>query len=334
MSTPLTIMIDWLEFTVKNVELEILITEVLKLPIDDFTELPKGRFGYSTQLRWVGGDLVILYNTFIDDEGESVETVADPMGIHVLITGKGCRFYEAVTSLTSLIKKLDEMKIINKVTRIDLALDDVEGEFISYERVQAAVINGDFTSRWSQWREVTERLTKDNSYTGRTLYLGSPSSELFCRVYDKTLERRSNDPNADIPEHWTRLEAVYHKERANQLAKHIRGGSDVGQLLRQTLNQYVRFLVHQEDDTNKARWESVDWWDHLIGQVGTLQLTVKKASKSIEEMEGWVAQQIGPSLATLMKAHGGEMKWFVNVLYAGEVRMKQKHRDAIAQYAG
>lgn len=330
MSTPLTVMIDWLEFTVKNVELEALITEVLHLPVTDFTELETGRYGYNAQLKWAGGDLAILYNEFMNDDDETVEAVADPMGIHVVVTGKGCRFYEAVNPLPELIIRLADLELIHKVTRLDLALDDLDSQFISYDRFQAAAIAGDFTSRWNKWRETIERRTSDNGYVGRTMYFGSPTSELFCRVYDKTLEQQASEH--DVPAHWTRLELVYRKERANQLATKMRETQDVGLLLRKTLNHYMRFLSHDTHDVNKARWQTADWWDALIGAVGTLQLTTEASTKTIEEIETWVVKQIGPTLATLMKAHSGELKWFINALYAGEGRMKQKHWDAIAQF--
>ena len=46
----LAVTIDWLEFTVLQAQLP-LVLDTLGLDWDDFTQLPKGRFGYHTQYK-------------------------------------------------------------------------------------------------------------------------------------------------------------------------------------------------------------------------------------------------------------------------------------------
>ncbi|WP_250638314.1 replication initiation factor domain-containing protein [Lactobacillus johnsonii] len=104
-------------------------------------------------------------------------------------------------------------------------------------------MKGHFTSRWSKWDEVTSRQTSTNAFLGRTMYFGSQASDLFCRVYDKTLERKINSDQKDIPEKWTRLEMVYRKDRAKKLVDHmINGHKSPGYVLRGSLKQYLRLF--------------------------------------------------------------------------------------------
>lgn len=330
---PLTAIIDWLEFTIKTVDLDTFVTQLLKIPKNEFNELNRGQYGYTNQLKWNGGNVSILYNAYTDDTGNVTEAVGHPMGIHVVMSGTGCRFYEKIAELGTLLYVLMGSGFEHKVTRIDLALDDTNGQFISFDQIHGATLAGDFTTRWNKWREVCERQSSDNTFTGRTMYFGSPSSELFCRIYDKTLERQAKgSDDQKVPDTWTRLELIYRKERANKLVQHILRSRDVGTLILETLNQYIRFLKRKDGDSNKSRWPTADWWDALIGQVGKLRLTTKTATKTIEEMERWLTQQMGPSLMAVMKAHEGDLHWFVNLLRSGEGRLKRKHLDAIDQY--
>ena len=46
----LSVIIDWLEFTVLKCQLDT-VMEILELKIEDFSPLSKGRFGYHHQLK-------------------------------------------------------------------------------------------------------------------------------------------------------------------------------------------------------------------------------------------------------------------------------------------
>ena len=105
----------------------------------------------------------------------------------------------------------------------------------------------------------------------------------------------------------------------------------VGEAIRATLNQYLRFLTPSAD-TNKSRWPTAPWWERFLADVGKLVLTSRKETKSIEEMADWVNRQIGPTIAAIMKAKEGEMDWLVRIINGGVGRLSQRHLDAIFQY--
>mgnify|MGYP005807120595 FL=1 len=49
-------------------------------------------------------------------------------------------------------------------------------------------------------------------------------------------------------------------------------------------------------------------------------------------MTDWVDQQIAPTIAAIIKAHGGDLAWLRSILVTGSKRLSQRHKDAIAQY--
>lgn len=216
----LSVIIDWLEFTVLKCQLDT-VMEILELKIEDFSPLSKGRFGYHHQLKWNDGNVFIMF-TSINDRVDADAKINEKSGIHVMITGQGCRQFSTSHNLNELIIALSARDHVN-FTRIDLAIDDYESHIINFTCIHDHALRGHFTSRWSKWDEVNSRQTSSNEYLGRTMYFGSQQSDLFCRIYDKTLERKAN-ADEDIDTEWTRLELVYRKERASMLVKYLVDG--------------------------------------------------------------------------------------------------------------
>lgn len=328
-NTALTVSIDWLEFTILNSQLHE-VMKTMELKWDDFSKLSKGKFGYNNQIKWSDGSIFIMFTAKDEDVNES--TLINPKsGVHVMITGKGCRQYSVNHDLISLIKRLYSLPRVN-FSRIDLAIDDFESKIINYDRIHEAAINGHFTSRWSKWDEINSRQTSDNHFLGRTMYFGSQVSEIFCRIYDKTLERKAKSDETEIPKNWTRLEMVYRKERATKLVDFlINKNMPIGYVLRGTLKHYLRFIL-PSTDRNKARWRTTAWWEELLSSVDRLQLTVKKEARTIDDMTAWIDQQISPTLSAILKAQEGDLGWLRSILAKGSKRLTQKHKDAINQY--
>ena len=122
------------------------------------------------------------------------------------------------------------------------------------------------------------------------MYFGSQTSDIFCRIYDKALEqkRKAKEKDKEIPEKWTRLEIVYRKERAKMLALHMIECSNVGLVIRRTLQQYIRFVQRPKNskDSNKSRWKTAKWWERLLENVEPLKLTVKRQDKTVDQKTG------------------------------------------------
>ena len=331
MEKTLSVIIDWLEFTVMDTTLKSAI-ELLNLNFENFALLSKGRFGYHNQLKWVDGSIFIMFTTTEKKITENSKIKAET-GVHVMITGQGCRHYSANNNLIELIGRLFILDHVN-FSRIDLAIDDYQSKIINYERINKAALAGNFTSRWSKWDEINSRQTSTGDFLGRTMYFGSQASDLFCRIYDKSLERKANSeqPFEKIPQKWTRLELVYRKDRAKKLVEHIiKGDKSLGHVLRGTLRQYLRFVL-PTTDRNKARWPTAKWWEILLDNVDKLKLTIDKESKSIEQMSAWVDRQVAPTMAAILTALDGDMSWLRKTIVNGTNRLTQKHMDAVNLY--
>lgn len=329
----LEVIIDWLEFTVMDTTLKDVIDRILNLSFSEFSPLEKGRFGYQDQLKWKNGHVYVMFTAIGNEIDEDIR-VKKEIGIHVMITGQGCKQYSLNNSLETLLRLLTEQDKVN-FSRVDLAIDDYQSNIINYDKIHKSAIKGHFTSRWSKWDEVNSRQSSTGEFLGRTMYFGSQNSDLFCRIYDKSLERKANsDEIENIPNKWTRLELVYRKDRAKKLVEYvIKDEKALGHVLRGTLRRYLRFLI-PSTDRNKSRWATAKWWDTLLANVEELQLTIKKEKKSIEDMAAWVDKQISPTIAAIMKAQEGDMGWLRKIIVKGSSRLTQKHLDAISTYQG
>lgn len=333
--------IDWIEFTILGIRLEEALAEVLQLPLAEFSPLSKGRFGYQKQLKWSDGNVFIMYNEPEEvppdnDDDESKKGDTDRMGVHVMISGAGCRQYEVRQPLKKLLLFLTILDERVNFSRIDLAIDDHLDQVINFEQIHSAAIARYFTSRWSKWDELNSRKSATGEFLGRTMYFGSQASDIFCRIYDKALERKANSdqPTDNLPDRWTRLEIIYKKDRAKQLVYYIVDRrTPVGTAVRGTLNQYIRFITPPPNpDKNKSRWPTAEWWSQLLDGVDKLQLTIEREQRSIDDMRDWLEQQIAPTLAAILTAKEGELDWLHEIIGKGAQRLSQRHRDAIAQY--
>ena len=325
----LTAKFDWLEVTIKHQSPKSIIENVLNLRPSEFNALKNGRFGYNHQIKWENGNFFLLYNR---TEGHYVD---DEMGVHLILTGSGCDSFAANVPLRDLI-----MLVIGgtdyQFTRIDLAIDDKQEQLLWMNRIQRYVGHNFFTSRWANRLEVTKFQNSDNHGIGKTIYFGSKRSTLYCRFYDKALEQRQKYKNdrkrlAKLPEDWTRMEIVFKKSRANLLAEHLVRDDRIGKAVREVMNNYLRFL-RPGTDTHRHRWATAAWWHEFIGEVGKLKLTEHPADRTIEQMSSWLDRQISPTLNIVMKAHEGDLTWFIKMIRRADSRLKRRQLDALSQY--
>ena len=82
-NTSLASLIDWCAFTLKDSDSLEKVLSVIGIPYQDFIEMPKGGLGYKRQLR--NGNIAIF------------EDGAEGMGIHIEMSGKGCREFDSFT---------------------------------------------------------------------------------------------------------------------------------------------------------------------------------------------------------------------------------------------
>lgn len=302
-----TIILDWLQFTVHNISYTDTIITLLHLEVNDFIEVEKGKMGYKSQV--FCNNISILY-----DGTES-------MGVHVVISGKGCRFYENSKSLLDLIKRVDSFG--GNVTRIDIAMDDKTGDYIPFRKMLADIKRANIISKWKTNTEIVKRDNKTAEVLGRTITVGSRTSNTYLRIYDKALEQR-------VEGIWYRIE-IEIKGKSAQIVQKTLSTENVGSLFVKLLNNYIRFLKRNKDDSNKSRWETQDYWTHLLNTSEKISLSVVGEETSIEKIKSWIEKQVAPSLAVLAINDGGSYDYLLKQITLGSYRLKPKHLKLLNQ---
>lgn len=310
--------IDWVQATFKIVQPDQLISEVLGLKIDDFQE-SNGQFGYQNCKRL--DNISIFYGG------------SPGMGIHLQMTGQGCRLYEALTkyknpwaSIFGVFLRLDA-----SFSRLDVAIDDFDGYF-KIKQIVRKIKAGELVSKFKKARSLESIEIKTGESKGMTVYYGSAKSRIQIRMYEKDFEREN--AGYDLEEGvtvWNRTEVQARNERAQKIAGIIANGNDVGDIVAGILKHYLRF-VSKGKDKNKARWNTAPFWERFLGDVDKLKLTEKAPDRTVQRMEQWLEKQVSPSLAVLMQAYDGDMERIYNMIKDGNTRLKDKDHEMIARF--
>lgn len=175
-----------------------------------FLEPRRGRFySWRVPLEDAAGNVVGL----VELGGTTTMRADGRLTARIELTGGGCRLYESSgdacdhaqrwSQLASLLGAADA-----RLSRIDIAADDFAGRYpISWALEQYEA--GRFDKRGQRPKA---RLIDDmGNRTGKTLYIGSRTSENQLRIYEKG--REQGDP--DSP--WMRFEGEFHHSNRREL---------------------------------------------------------------------------------------------------------------------
>jgi phage replication initiation protein len=119
------------------------------------------------------------------------------------ISGTGCQFLQP--SFSQLLYLLLTESKNARITRIDLAHDDFDGDVYTLDNVMDLYNAGKFTNgfRKPNISQVGNWANSEN-LNGRTIYVGSRSSGLYFRAYEKGLQLK----NPDL-KNWVRCEIEF-----------------------------------------------------------------------------------------------------------------------------
>lgn len=295
-----------MQFTVKEKSPIKVVSEILKMDLNLFEELPKGKLGYKKQIFF--NNITICYDGNED------------MGTHIILSGQGCRQFEVDESLLDLIKRINIIE--GKLTRIDLALDCRTGELIKFDNLLEDIIKGNIISKWKSSTEIIKR-NLDGETEGRTISLGSRSSNTFLRIYDKAMEQKVDGT-------WYRIELEIKKENARELQKII-NKDNTGQIMQGILKNYMRIVVQNNKDKNKSRWKTADYWENIINDVEKVKLARKGEEKSIEQVRNWIEKQVGASMAMVAIKDGGSIDFLTDIVSKSSKKLKAKHKKMLKE---
>lgn len=210
------VLIDWLSITTKELD-EYGVCSLLGMDAVPW-ELVKGARGYQDRLYF--GGISIHYNGRED------------MGVWLEMSGQGCRTFESVG--TGEFDRLFDFvrKGHGNITRLDVAYDDHTG-LLPLDDIVEDTLQGRFVSRSRFW-------DVNISSVGKSLYHGSPKSDIRIRIYDKAAERHCAEG-----EHWVRVELQLRDQRA---LRFISLDGDIGFNFAGVVCNYLRYVIPEETE--------------------------------------------------------------------------------------
>lgn len=326
--------IDWLSFTITDPNMTLHnVLDLFGLDRSDFHECDKGAMGYKRMILFGGSNIRVLF------EGN------DNMGVHFDVSGSAMgdfleiykRGISELTPWDTLAIDMDvqimshmmaRIQDHGHVTRLDLAIDDTGEAFYKLRELEAILLEGNYVSKFRTWRAVREHMMSGD-VIGDTIYLGSRSSSVMLRVYDKRLEQtaKGNAPVDPDAGDWVRWEFELKNERAEIAAQHIIDGKAVGELCVGILQNYFRVIV--QDDSNKSRCSMEEKWQRFIDGIGALRLFIRHEGKTLDDKKEWLLRQVAPTLTGVIIANYGDASFIFNHMETHAGRMKSDLRELV-----
>ena len=295
------VLIDWLSITTKSLN-EIEVTQLLGMDEVPW-ELVKGARGYHDRLYFSG--VSVHYNG------------RDDMGVWLEMSGQGCRTFETLGTgdyekLFRLVKSGH-----GNITRLDVAYDDHTG-VLPLDVVVEDTLQQRFVSRSRFW-------DVNISSDGKSLYHGSPKSDIRIRIYDKAAERHCEEGK-----HWVRLELQLRDTRA---LRFISLDGDLGFNLAGVVCNYLRYVVPMDTDTNRWRWPLADYWGELLSGATAIRLYEKPGMEyNIDHCERYVYKFAGNAIDALIRIYGPNV--FLDKLSHRNTRPNPKYDELVEQFKG
>lgn len=322
--------VDWVQVTFHVPPISAIIEQVIGLPIDLFKKRNKGLYFYN---RCYEFSYIKLYYSSDDKD----------MGIHLQLTGSGCREFEyhlkqMKKTWKDFFSKCLEFKA--NFTRIDVAIDD----FKTYMKVPALIKKAEKAECISRFRagsSINGFNLSDGKSKGATFYIGSKQSNLYCRFYEKNYEQAFKY-NRDVEEYglWNRYEIQMRKSYAENCSKVLSETDNISEIVKSILNNNIRFVSKPKDskDERKRRWPTYRPWELFIKDADKLNLSMRPSLKSIEDNIDWLTKQVATTLDTVLtaemmaKSEGllGDTDFLEMIL--AHSNFNDEHSDRIDQY--
>lgn len=288
---------------------------------DDAWDVLPGRYFYAKRLTQSHVD--VLY-----------AGIQPGMGIHVQVTGQGCRELEEFGRVKDWEEFLGEvMTRHGKVRRIDVAVDD-RAQLLDMQTIYDAWRRGDVTSRYQKMQPQMGKMAVgcgvDVDPEPETLYFGDPrNGESGIRIYNKQLEQIAK--GQENPGPWIRVELVAKADQADELIWKI---AALGWEAAATgaIRAKLDFKTPELTDSRKDRWRSAPWWDQLLGDATKVKLSRRGPDRTITDKIQFLLRQASRNLAIVNLAHDNNPATINYILLSGEERIKDSDRRLIAAY--
>lgn len=316
----LTAVIDWCQITIKDIPLETVIEEVLKIPSElmAVTEYQKGIAGH--ELVGVFDNIKVLKPT-----GK-----AQYNGFQILMSGSGCRNYENFLQINEetwfdFFERVCRYDV--NFPRIDLAIDDKKPYLnipVLIQRTKEGLLSSQLRSvDFHDSGELKEEIYQSK---GGSLYIGSSASNLRIVFYEKGYEQHRKY-GKELDMNWNRYELRFRQELAVNVVKELLKSQNVAEIAMEVMNDKVRFLEKPTDSrANRKRiYPTYQPWAEFMEEVGKVRLTMQPQKKSLQRVWEWLEQYVAPSLKLFSELGKVEKKDYIgNLIKNGKMNQIQK----------
>ena len=280
---------------------------------EDWFELPRGRNGYARAIQGPNGSHVDYAPI-----GES-----ERFDFHVTLSGKAC----GAVGHERMVKLLQYMERAGtKYTRIDIVIDDFDKVMTpaGLEEIIKVPKDGDdalgeWVSHASKWLGLEGGDMGCGDDTADTIYIGSPKSRNYLRVYDKEAESKGEIPAI-------RWELQCRGESAETLGPLLAQG-DWKIAIPQRFVSFIDFRAR--DKKHIGPRTRLGWWKKLVEDAERANMYEAKALKTLEDMADWAIKTAAPTIAAIYQGTGENMAEMINFINDGTNRMKPRQKDAV-----
>ena len=282
------ILFDWLEFTIRdNVNPLVLFTEYLQLSRFDIIKEEQGLYCYNVTFSW--RDIKVLVNK---DKPN--------LGIHVLMSGRGCRDFESLGfDWIDFFKfLLDNFDI--HFSRVDIAIDTYNDKYYTLEKLRDYIKNGQVVSRFKSSTEFMQKKLSDSTIESETIWFGSRTSNIQIVFYNKLFEQINT--NYELNEEfknkitsWYRCETRFRNEQASTLIECFILNDNYMNVINEVLFNYLDFKDYNVTESNKSRWTTSQWWLDFLDTNKKLSLKVNKKLSNITTKKKWIDESVSKS---------------------------------------
>jgi phage replication initiation protein len=319
------IILDYLSFTIENTK-ENVGRIMNAFDIDELEELSYGGYGYASSAMILDGGRVFWHS-------ERPE-----MGMHIRLNSKSLALLN-MTPLGLLNRVIDWG---GKFRRLDLAFDDRDGT-LNLDEMHQKLANGEVVTRWRRVARIVGREIGGAQKSGDTVAVGVRASNSYLRMYDKKLERLAKNVDVTDIEHWVRVELELKADKANEFGRimakraHIQQQETVGELCANLLWGLLDFKDVNNEDDNKSRWDTSEFWGKFLRASSKLKLSTPKKDGTLDDSKDWVWKTVAPTLAMIILSKDDDKgqsgyDFIMECIVKGEERMSRSHQRRLFAY--
>lgn len=219
-------------------------------------------------------------------------TARKDMGVHIMYTG-GVLNNHLDNGIDARAIAVFHRERGDRCTRIDVAIDVIDSP-MDIARLYRKTQSGYKVP-------FGRKATLMQSGAGVTMYIGSRTSEIFLRVYDKGVEQGTDD-------NWKRVEVEL---KGNRAAFFVNVLVNNGLM---TVGENARAVVKGIADFDDTTWSKV---------VGTEELHIGKGDRKETDTKEWLLTQVAPAMGKYIQRTGDkaltEQFWAVVAAFSGDL---------------